>query len=138
MIAAFLWAAPAAADLYRWIDPETGSVKFSSYPPPWYDESTPDRRMPKVERIPDRSSPKSFSGGSEQAALDGQRRAVMLMIDATLDEPANSTTEAELRRQMRIYRDVTVQLDRLDPAGAPARNRDLQRFLEKQGRGVPQ
>jgi len=30
-------AAPAAdAQLYRWRDPETGSVKLSSIPPPWY------------------------------------------------------------------------------------------------------
>src|SRR3954463_9243501 len=27
------FAAPAHADLYRWIDPETGSVKLSSMPP---------------------------------------------------------------------------------------------------------
>ena len=24
----------AQADLYRWVDPETGSVKLSNYPPP--------------------------------------------------------------------------------------------------------
>ncbi len=38
----------AAADLYRWVDPRTGSVKFSSAPPPWYETE----RGPKVERIP--------------------------------------------------------------------------------------
>ena len=43
---------PAAADLYRWIDPETGSVKFSSYPPPWYGDPVAERRAPKVEVIP--------------------------------------------------------------------------------------
>jgi hypothetical protein len=33
----FLLAAfPAHADLYRWVDPQTGSVKFSTYPPPWF------------------------------------------------------------------------------------------------------
>jgi hypothetical protein len=54
------WAAqysgPAAADLYRWVDPESGSVKFSSYPPPWYGDPAMDRRAPKVEVIPERSS----------------------------------------------------------------------------------
>jgi len=43
---------PAAADLYRWVDPETGSIKFSSYPPPWYDDAAAQRRAPKVELIP--------------------------------------------------------------------------------------
>ena len=46
-----LWANPAAADLYRWVDPETGSVKFSSYPPPWYGDAAQQRRAPRVEVI---------------------------------------------------------------------------------------
>ena len=35
LLAAALIAAPSAqADLYRWVDPATGSVKLSNYPPP--------------------------------------------------------------------------------------------------------
>jgi hypothetical protein len=49
-----LWAPSAHADLYRWVDPETGSVKFSSYPPPWYGDEAKQRRAPKVEHIPAR------------------------------------------------------------------------------------
>ena len=41
-----------SADLYRWVDPETGSVKFSSYPPPWHGDAAKERRAPKVEVIP--------------------------------------------------------------------------------------
>src|SRR6185369_8651150 len=52
VFAAVIWAAPAAADLYRWVDPETGSVKFSSYPPPWFGDPARERRAPKVEQIP--------------------------------------------------------------------------------------
>ena len=48
------WAGVAAADLYRWVDPDSGSVKFSSYPPPWYGDQGKDRRTPKVEVIPER------------------------------------------------------------------------------------
>ena len=48
----FVWANHAAADLYRWVDPETGSVKFSSYPPPWYGGGAQQRRAPSVEVIP--------------------------------------------------------------------------------------
>jgi hypothetical protein len=57
-IAVLVWAAQfsgtAAADLYRWVDPESGSVKFSSYPPPWYGDEAKERRAPKVEVIPAR------------------------------------------------------------------------------------
>jgi len=135
-------ALPASADLYRWVDPESGSVKFSSYPPPWYNESAPDRRAPKVERIAEKSGPTPFApasaGGGERAALEGQRLAVLKMIEATLDEPGNSTTESEIRRQLGIYRDVNAQLDRLDPTGSAARNNQLLRIAERLGRKFPQ
>ena len=59
-VAVLAWAAlssgPAAADLYRWVDPATGSVKFSSYPPPWFGDPAQARRAPKVEVIPGHSS----------------------------------------------------------------------------------
>lgn len=48
------WASFAHADLYRWVDPETGSVKFSSYPPPWFGDEAKEKRAPKVEHIPPR------------------------------------------------------------------------------------
>ena len=48
LAAALLVPQLAAADLYRWVDPQSGSVKFSSAPPPWYETE----RGPKVERIP--------------------------------------------------------------------------------------
>ena len=51
-IAVLACAGPAAADLYRWVDPESGSVKYSSYPPPWYGDDAKQRRAPKVELIP--------------------------------------------------------------------------------------
>jgi len=47
-----LFAQGAFADLYRWVDPETGSVKFSSYPPPWFGDPARERGAPKVEVIP--------------------------------------------------------------------------------------
>jgi hypothetical protein len=57
LIAILLCSGHAAADLYRWVDPETGSVKYSSYPPPWYGDEAQERRAPKVEVIPSRSDP---------------------------------------------------------------------------------
>ncbi|HET9349724.1 MAG TPA: hypothetical protein VFO02_00180 [Burkholderiales bacterium] len=48
------WTTVATADLYRWIDPESGSVKYSSYPPPWYGDEAREKGAPKVEHIPPR------------------------------------------------------------------------------------
>jgi hypothetical protein len=71
-VAILAWAAlfsgPAAADLYRWVDPATGSVKFSNYPPPWYGDPEKERRAPKVEVIPDRSSAPSSGPKPEDEA----------------------------------------------------------------------
>jgi len=47
----------AHADLYRWVDPDTGTVKFSSYPPPWHGDAQRERGAPAVEVIPSRGSP---------------------------------------------------------------------------------
>ncbi len=47
-------AGGAAADLYLWKDPATGSVKIYSYPPPWYGNPELEKRSPKVERVPER------------------------------------------------------------------------------------
>ncbi|HEY8067461.1 MAG TPA: DUF4124 domain-containing protein [Burkholderiales bacterium] len=73
-----LHAAPAAADLYRWIDPETGSVKFSSYPPPWYGDPAAERRAPKVEVIPARpevvAKPDALAKLKEGAARRGEAK----------------------------------------------------------------
>jgi hypothetical protein len=79
-VATFAWAAqfsgPAAADLYRWVDPETGSIKFSSYPPPWYGDPAKERRAPKVEVIPERgSAPSSGPKPEDEARLDGKPAA---------------------------------------------------------------
>jgi len=79
-VAMLAWAAqfsgPAAADLYRWVDPESGSIKFSSYPPPWFGDPAQERRAPKVEVIPDRSSaPSSGSKPDEEARLEAKPAA---------------------------------------------------------------
>jgi hypothetical protein len=70
-------ADPAIADLYRWVDPETGSVKFSSYPPPWYGQGQPARRAPKVEVIAPMKSAPAFAPEAEAdrapAAKPGNR-----------------------------------------------------------------
>ena len=40
---------PAQADLYRWVDPQSGSVKFSSVPPDWYGDPLREGVAPRVE-----------------------------------------------------------------------------------------
>jgi hypothetical protein len=46
-----LCASFAHADLYRWVDRETGNVKFSNSPPPWFGDAEKQRTSPPVEVI---------------------------------------------------------------------------------------
>jgi len=55
VLLAALLPLPAHADLYRWIDPQTGSAKFSSTPPPWYGDPEKERGAPAVEVVPYRA-----------------------------------------------------------------------------------
>jgi hypothetical protein len=69
-LAPFVFAAlalPAHADLYRWVDPETGSIKFSNSPPAWMGEGE-RRNEPEVRLIPSR--PVAPSASSTPAVLE--------------------------------------------------------------------
>jgi hypothetical protein len=55
VLLAALLPLPAHADLYRWVDPQTGSVKLSSTPPPWYGDPEKQRGAPAVEVVPYRA-----------------------------------------------------------------------------------
>jgi hypothetical protein len=46
-----LFSGAAMADLYRWVDPQSGSVKYSSLPPPWLGDAEREPVSPKVEVI---------------------------------------------------------------------------------------
>lgn len=147
------WAGSAVADLYRWVDPETGSVKFSSYPPPWYGKPELERRSPKVERIPagtapppaeperpaervpaasqrpapDADDPKAVS---TVAGLQTARKALLQRLEA-LQRSEDRSAMPELPQQLAVYQALVAELDRVDPEGAAARRTETQALLER-------
>jgi hypothetical protein len=144
-----LWSAPALADLYRWLDPETGSVKFSSYPPPWYGDAEKEKRAPKVEHIPERQSTTATpvqvpgAGGLPEAAgsaaapesslasLEAIRKRFLLEFGSASTQKQLQSGGTALRKQLEGFAAVNAQLDRLDPAGADKRRAEAQPVLEK-------
>jgi len=146
VVAMLAWAAPAAADLYRWVDPETGSVKFSSYPPPWYGDEAQQRRAPKVEHIPARSNPvapldpaadkprdsRLPEGGVQ--ALEAQRKAVLQQI---AESAARSGPErgAGMQKQLEAFAELSARLDKVNPEGAAARRAEAEALLQKMIKG---
>jgi hypothetical protein len=123
-------ALSAHADLFRWIDPQTGSVKYSSTPPPWYGDAERERTAPPVEIIPYRApgapakpgaAPEKPAPAAAVAALEA-RWAGLLRFLSTLPPDTDLTRpQSGVKDQLAAYQAVIGELNRLDPAGAERR-----------------
>jgi hypothetical protein len=122
------WIAFAAhADLYRWVDPQTGSVKYSSSPPAWFGDPEKERGAPAVEVI--RSKPGAAAKpavpekplpGTAAASTAGLEARWSGLLTYFAGLPAN-TDFSGLQQQLQEYAAAGAELDRLDPAGAQRR-----------------
>lgn len=155
VMAAWGWAGAASADLYRWRDPESGSIKFSSDPPPWYGDAQKERRAPKVELIPgERAKPKpapaqasagavkptvtplpSGNSGQDAGPLDALRKELLRKLGAPSGTDFQRAGEG-LKRQVEAYDAVAAELDRVDPKGAARRRAEAQSLLDKLREGL--
>ena len=139
------WNSVALADLYRWLDPETGSVKYSSYPPPWYGNAAAERRAPKVVLIPAASDTaarpaapgKAQEGGRAMETLEARRKAVLQQLPALAAQDGSARAGSALKTQLEAYATIADRIDKLDPAGAAARRGELQMVMGKIGTGAP-
>ncbi len=137
-------ALPAHADLYRWIDRESGSVKYSNSPPPWFGDPEKERHSPAVEVIQYRD-PRTIKPAA--AEKPSPAAAAIAALEARWAELARSfaalpaTTDFEragagLRRQVEAYQALGAELDRLDPAGAARRRAREPGIVETLRRGL--
>jgi len=126
-----LTALPARADLYRWIDPETGAIKYSSYPPPWVGDAERERRLPPVEvlRYTPQGTARTPEGDKAIAPLEERRRRLLQELLA-LPERKDRRPD-ELQRQLQAYQQLGYELDRLDPKGAAARKAEDYEVMER-------
>jgi hypothetical protein len=67
LLLSLLFSGAAMADLYRWVDPQSGSVKFSSLPPPWLGDAEREAVSPKVQVITGQPKPAPPAGRSPAA-----------------------------------------------------------------------
>jgi hypothetical protein len=131
LLALALGAVPAHADLYRWVDPATGSVKFSNAPPPWYGDPERERSAPPVEVIRERSSPArpkpaappegAAARATAVAALETRWYELAKLVAALPPGTDLSRVDPTVRQQLEAYRALGAELERLDPAGSTRR-----------------
>lgn len=92
-------ATSAAADLYRWVDPESGSIKFSNYPPPWYGDPARERRSPKVEVIRESSAPPAEPKADQEARPEPRPKPAARPVETSPEKPAASPEPDPLKQK---------------------------------------
>ncbi len=117
-----LAAHAAQADLYRWVDPQSGSVKYSSVPPP--------ASQAGVEVVPYRSSaapakPSAPGAAPQSAALELRWQGLLAEISAIVPGSAG------VPQRIQDFATVSAELDRVDPAGAARRRAEAQAVLQR-------
>ena len=151
----------AQADLYRWVDPESGSIKFSNSPPSWMQGVEPSgRRAPAVEVIPFRTAspalappsnvaavpapaeakPQTGSAPADSAApvevLEAQWRGLLKIFSQLPERTDFERSGTAIRQQLQTYEALNAALDRRDPAGAGRRRAEEATLLERVRKGL--
>jgi hypothetical protein len=139
-------AAPAAhADLYRWVDPQTGSVKFSSYPPPWFGDQALALSAPAVEVVayqapgapkPAAAPVKPSAAAGMLSALEARLAGLTRFFSALPPNADFSRAGSGIQQQIEAYQALSAELDRLDPAGAARRRAQEVGVMETVRRGL--
>lgn len=126
-----MMAASAHADLYRWIDPDTGSVKFSSLPPS-------DPRV-NAEVVTARSAPLPKPAPAPRlqqvAPLETRWREMLAQLTALTPQELSRMGEG-VRQQLEAYQALSTELDRVDPEGAPRRQREALAAMQRAQQGA--
>ena len=135
--------ADALAELYRWRDPQSGRIKYSSYPPPWYGDESRAANAPKVEVLGgDKpggdANAKAPDPMAEKVAeviqfMEQRREQLLSRITVARASAGFSPTDPGFRADLEAYRNVTRELDKFDPKGAGARRRADSRVFENLG-----
>jgi len=130
----FCLVAPAHADLYRWIDPDTGSVKLSSLPP--------SESGINAEIVPYRApaSPKPPAAPAKPAAslvqaLQAKWSEILTQITGLSTQDFQRGGEG-LKQHLEAYEAVRVELDRIDPAGAARRRAESDSLVDRVKQGL--
>jgi hypothetical protein len=132
-------ALPAHADLYRWVDPDSGSIKFSNLPPT--DGRANAELMSHRGVAPQAATSAATTAAKPKPAAPPPLEALQVRWSEVLTQLTGTSSRdlsrggESLRQQMEAYEAVRVELDRLDPAGAARRTNESRSILERLRQG---
>lgn len=144
LLAALAASLPAAADLYRWVDPQSGSVKFSSVPPDWYGDPLREGVAPRVEILRyqglSAAKPPPFSAEKPAAnplsSMEERWRGMLQFLSALPQRADFDRAGQGFQQQMQAFEAVRAELDRMDPNGAARRRAEEVGLFERLKRGL--
>jgi hypothetical protein len=138
-----LFSSAAWADLYRWVDPQSGSVKFSNQPPPWHGDAARERVSPKVEVISSQPKPAPAPAAPARpaappglAGMELQWRAMLEELAGLPERPDYARLGDSIQRQLQVYEATRAEVDRVDPDGATRRRAAERGVVERVRRGL--
>ena len=132
----------AHADLYRWIDPESGSVKLSSQPPsdPRIEPQVVPYKAPPPKLAPKpaaRATPTSPTPVAPSTAdLEVRWRMLAAQIASIPPQELRSGSE-RVREQLLALQATRAELDRVDPAGVARRNAEMAAMIQRAPNKAP-
>ena len=133
------------ADLYRWVDRETGSVKYSNFPPPWYGDPLREGANPAVEILRHQApakppAEKGVEKGVEKppatAQLEERWRSMLQFLSSLPQRPDFDRSGQVLQQQVQALQAARAELDRLDPNGMARRRAEETTVLEQLRRSI--
>jgi hypothetical protein len=147
-------AAPAAADLYRYRDPETGQIKLTNVPPVWMKHrpqavqvipapgaTKPAAAAPQAS-APDAPSASPAGSGATlpPSAFEADRQRQLLLQQLVAEAPNVGTPAGRERFLARLGNVIGLEtrLDKVDPSGRKAREAERDRALGECSDGFAQ
>lgn len=124
-------ALPAHADLYRWVDPQTGRVMLSNLPPanPAINAEVVPYRGAAGAPLP--PQPAAANADGIVAALEARWRSLLAELSVLPERPDFERGGEGLRRRLEAYEAARAELDQLDPGGAKRRQAESASLLAR-------
>jgi hypothetical protein len=128
----------AHADLYRWVDPATGIIKYSSQPPSdpgivpdilRYNAPPPPKPAP-AKPVPPNAPAAAPTVPPGVAELEARWRSLAAQFVAIPPQELQAGSD-RVRQQMQALEAARTELDRVDPGGTARRGAEMAALLQR-------